>query len=198
MTSGKNKVFNVPNLLCFFRIAVIPVMIWLFYHDGFASAWINVILFSIAGITDFLDGYLARAWNQTTILGKFLDSSTDKMLVGAALFCLVAFGRLDGVWIIPAAIIYLREILVAGVREFMGLHNVIVHVSKMGKWKLTLQMVSIGFLIAGPYGDAVIPYCFAIGKILFLAATLITVTSGWDYTRAAWQHIARLDQEGKI
>lgn len=198
MTSDKNKVFNVPNLLCFFRIAIIPVMIWLFYNDSFTHAWINVTLFIIAGITDFLDGYLARAWNQTTILGKFLDSSTDKMLVGVALFCLVAFGRLDGIWIVPAAIIYLREILVAGVREFMGLYNIVVHVSKMGKWKLTLQMVSIGFLIAGPYGEVLIPHSYDIGKGLFLLATIITVTSGWSYTREAWKNIARMDREGKI
>lgn len=196
--SGKNTVYNIPNLLCMFRIAIIPVMIWLFYVDSAVAAWVNVALFVIAGITDFLDGYLARMWNQTTILGKFLDSSTDKMLVGVALFLLVAFGRLDGIWIIPAALIYLREILVAGVREFMGLYNIVVHISKMGKWKLTVQMVSIGFLIAGPYGNMLIPYCFEIGKGLFLLATVLTVVSGWSYVREAWRNIARLDRESGL
>lgn len=195
---SNRKVFNVPNMLCFFRIALIPVMIFLFYIDGPIAAWINVALFALAGLSDFLDGYLARAWNQTTILGKFLDSSTDKMLVGVALFLLVAFGRLDGIWIIPAALIYLREILVAGVREFMGIYNIVVHISKMGKWKLTIQMLSIGFLIAGPYADIVIPHGFAIGKALFLIATAITVVSGWSYTLEAWRNIKRLDSEGAL
>lgn len=204
MTRSRAKIiYSIPNMLCYFRVLCIPLLTALFYMDHSMPgvswpAWTAVFLFSLAGLTDFLDGIIARALGQTTILGKFLDASTDKMLVGVTLMLLVAFDRLDGIWIIPAVIIYLREILIAGVREFMGLYSVSVPVSWLGKWKLTIQMVSIAFLIAGPYGDAVIPYAYDIGKILFLAATVMTALSGWDYIRAAWFTIAKLDEEGKI
>lgn len=204
MTRTRAKIiYSIPNLLCYFRVACIPVLIALFYLDSALQteswpAWTAVFLFLLAGLSDFLDGKIARALGQTTILGKFLDASTDKMLVGVTLMLLVAFGRLDGFWIIPAVIIYLREILIAGVREFMGLYSVSVAVSWLGKWKLTIQMLSIGFLIAGPYGEQLIPYSFEIGKFLFLIATVMTALSGWDYMRAAWTTIAKLDEEGKI
>jgi cardiolipin synthase len=195
--SKPSIVFNVPNLLCYYRIVIIPVMVGLFYFDNAVTAWLNVFLFALAGLSDFLDGKIARATGQTTLLGKFLDSSTDKMLIGALLMMLVAFDRLDGVWIIPAMIIFLREILIAGVREFMALYNVIVPISKMGKWKMTIQMFFIGFLIAGEYGEMLIPYAYDIGKIGFLFATVITVTSGYDYMRQAWKTIQEIDGKEK-
>jgi cardiolipin synthase len=189
--------YNIPNLLCYYRIVIIPVMVGLFYFDNAVTAWINVVLFALAGLSDFLDGKIARATGQTTLLGKFLDSSTDKMLIGALLMMLVAFDRLDGIWIIPAMIIFLREILIAGVREFMALYNVIVPISKMGKWKMTIQMFFIGFLIAGEYGEMLIPYAYEIGKAGFLLATLITVTSGYEYMRQAWTTIQEIDGKEK-
>lgn len=186
-------VYTIPNLLCFFRLGVIPVMVALFYIDTAWAAWTNVLLYTLAGLSDFLDGRIARATNTETLLGKFLDSSTDKMVVGVSLMLLLAFDRLEGVWIIPALIIYLREILISGVREFMGLYNVIVPVTKLAKWKLTTQMFFIGFLIAGPYGDAVIPHAYMIGKVGLVAAAVITVLSGWDYMREALKTILRLE-----
>ncbi len=189
--------YNIPNLLCYYRIVIIPVMLALFYFDGPVTAWINVALFTLAGLSDFLDGKIARATGQTTLLGKFLDSSTDKMLIGAMLMMLVAFDRLDGLWMIPAIIIFLREILIAGVREFMALYNVIVPISKMGKWKMTIQMFFIGFLIAGEYGEMLIPYAYEIGKAGFLLATVITVTSGYEYMRQAWTTIQEIDGKQK-
>lgn len=187
---------NIPNMLCYFRVAVIPVMMALFYFDNAVTAWANVILYTLAGLSDFLDGKIARATGQTTLLGKFLDSSTDKMIVGASLMQLLAFDRLEGLWIIPAIVIFLREILIAGVREFMAMYNVIVPISKLGKWKLAAQMVFIGFLIAGPYGEMLIPYAYGIGKWGLLFAAIITVVSGWEYMREAWKTIIRLDAEG--
>lgn len=195
--SKPSIVFNIPNMLCYYRIVIIPVMVGLFYFDNAMTAWINVVLFALAGLSDFLDGKIARATGQTTLLGKFLDSSTDKMLVGALLMMLVAFDRLDGIWIIPAMIIFLREILIAGVREFMALYNVIVPISKMGKWKMTIQMFFIGFLIAGEYGEMLIPYAYEIGKAGFLLATVITVTSGYEYMRQAWKTIQEIDGKEK-
>jgi len=198
-------VFSVPNLLCFFRVAYIPVMVALFYLDhAFAAdhvtwpAWTNLFIFALAAISDFFDGLIARAFKLTSLFGKFLDSSTDKLLVGAAVLCLVAFGKISGIWIIAALIILLREILISGVREFMALYNVVVPISKMGKWKLTLQMFSLGFFIVGDYGDTVLPYCVTYGKFFLIIATALTIMSGWQYVREAWATVRRLEAEGKV
>jgi len=191
----KSMLLSVPNLLCYYRLALIPVMSYLFYVDTAWAAWLNIFLWTLAGLTDFLDGRIARATGQTSIFGKFLDSSTDKLLVGTALMLLIAFDRLEGVWIIPAVIIYLREILISGVREFMALYNVVVPISLLGKWKLTIQMLFMGFLIGGEYGELYVPYAYDIGKYGFLLATAITVISGWDYVAGAWKTIRKIDEE---
>lgn len=198
-------IFSVPNLLCYFRVAYLPVMILLFHLDYIWKtdqvawpAWVNVVLFTLAGLSDFLDGKIARWLKQETLLGKFLDSSTDKMLVGTALMCLVAYQHMTGIWLVLAIVVFLREILIAGVREFMALYNVVVAISWMGKWKLTLQMLFIGFLIAGEYGEMLVPHAMMIGKAGFLVATVLTVWSGWDYLHAAWKTIRQLETEGKV
>lgn len=193
-----NKImYSVPNLLCLFRIAVIPVIVFFFYFDNAFTAWLNVILFTIAGITDFFDGQIARSTGQTSVLGKFLDSSSDKMLIGAVLILLVAFQRLEGLWIIPALIIFLREILVSGMREFMALYNVSAPVSWIAKCKTTVQMIFMGFLIAGEHGEMLIPHAYMIGKLGFLVAMVLTVVSGWQYMRDALKTIQNLDQNKK-
>jgi len=191
----KSMLLSIPNLLCYYRLALIPVMGYLFYVDTAWAAWLNIFLWTLAGLSDFLDGRIARATGQTSIFGKFLDASTDKLLVGTALMLLIAFGRLEGLWIIPAIIIYLREILISGVREFMALYNVIVPISLLGKWKLTIQMLFMGFLIGGEYGELYVPYAYDIGKYGFLLAAAITVISGWDYVAGAWKTIRKIDEE---
>ncbi|HEX2752246.1 MAG TPA: CDP-alcohol phosphatidyltransferase family protein [Alphaproteobacteria bacterium] len=191
----KSMLLSIPNLLCYYRLALIPVMGYLFYVDTVWATWLNIFLWSLAGLSDFLDGRIARATGQTSIFGKFLDASTDKLLVGTALMLLIAFDRLEGVWIIPAIIIYLREILISGVREFMALYNVVVPISLLGKWKLTIQMLFMGFLIGGEHGEMYVPYAYDIGKYGFLLATAITVISGWDYVAGAWKTIRKIDEE---
>ena len=198
-------IFSIPNMLCYFRIVYIPVMVVLFYLDyiwqakGISwPAWTNVSLYTLAGLSDFLDGRIARATNQSSIFGKFLDASTDKLLVGVSLLCLVAFHKLEDLWLIPAILIYMREILISGVREFMALYNVNIAISWMGKWKLTLQMLFIGFLIAGDYGPDLVPYAVEIGRYGFLLATFLTLWSGGEYLREAWKTMQRLEAEGKI
>ena len=191
----KSMLLSIPNLLCYYRLALIPVMGYLFYVDTAWAAWLNIFLWTLAGLSDFLDGRIARATGQTSIFGKFLDASTDKLLVGTALMLLIAFDRLEGIWIIPAIIIYLREILISGVREFMALYNVVVPISMLGKWKLTIQMLFMGFLIGGEYGEMYVPYAYDIGKYGFLLATAITVISGWDYVAGAWKTIRNIDEE---
>ena len=198
-------VFSIPNLLCYYRVAYLPFMILLFHLDhvwrdnGIAwPAWANVALYILAGLSDFLDGKIARWLKQETLLGKFLDSSTDKLVVAVSLVCLVAYGQLTGFWMVCAIVIISREILIAGVREFMALYNVVVKISWIGKWKLTVQMLFIGFLMAGDYGDALIPNTVFIGKAGFLLATALTLWSAWDYLAEGWKTIQRLEAEGKV
>ena len=187
--------FSVPNMLCYYRVAVIPVIMILLVFDGPWAAWTNVVLFTLAGVSDFLDGVIARAMKQTSLLGKFLDSSSDKILVGTMLMVLLAFDRIEGFWMIPAIIIFLREILISGVREFMAHYSVVVPVSRLSKWKTTTQLVFMGFLLAGPYGEMLIPHAYLIGKVGLVFAAIITVISGWDYVREALRVIQKMDAE---
>jgi cardiolipin synthase len=194
--NNKNVLYSIPNLLCLYRVAVIPVLVVLFFIDNAVAAWLNVILIALAGLSDFLDGYFARKLKQTTLLGKFLDSSSDKLVVIAIFVMLLGTGKLTGFWVIPAMLIILREVLISGVREFMVMYNFIVPISLMGKWKLTIQMLACGFLAAGPYGEALVPHAVGIGYALYLAATAITLLSGWDYLKTAWTEIKKMDQPG--
>src|SRR5689334_17418836 len=124
MSSARKKVphllTSVPNLLSAYRIAVVPVLTYFFFVGGAVATWTNVVLFFLACVSDYLDGEIARSTGQTSVFGKFLDATSDKILIGGVLMLLVAFDRLVGLWIIPALIIFLREIIVSGLREFLG------------------------------------------------------------------------------
>jgi cardiolipin synthase len=190
--------FNIPNLLSFYRIAVVPVLFVLFFFDNEFATWINVFFFFWACISDYLDGVIARKTGQSSVFGKFLDHTSDKILIGGVLLLLVAFHRLEGIWIFLALIIFAREIFVAGLREFLGQYKVDVPISWMGKWKTAVQMFASGFLIAGSYGDALIPHAYAIGKFAFLIATVMTVASGWAYLKAGLETLKKLDAEKTV
>lgn len=154
-----------------------------------AARWGALAIFAIASITDFLDGYLARIWKQTSTIGRMLDPIADKLLVSACLLLLAADGTIAG-WSLWAAIIILcREILVSGLREYLAELKVSVPVSQLAKWKTTIQMVAIAFLLAGPAGDELVPVITISGIILLWIAALITLYTGWDYFRAGLKHV---------
>ncbi len=188
-------VFNIPNLLSFYRIIVVPLLTLFFFIGGPVATWIAVFLFFWACVSDYLDGAIARRTGQSSIFGKFIDHTSDKILIGSVLMLLVAFGQLNGVWILCALIIFIREILVSGLREFLGQYNVAVPVKWMGKWKTAVQMFASGFVMAGNYGPKLVPHSYAIGKGAFLIATLMTVISGWDYLNAGIKTLRRLETE---
>lgn len=177
--------YTLPNLLSLFRIAVLPLLALCFYVGGEIAPWIATWLFVAACVTDFFDGLTARILGQTSALGKFLDHAADKVLVGGVILLLVAFDRLTGVWILAALIIFAREILISGLREFMAGRDAGVAVSWLGKWKAAVQMTAIAFLIPGDLAEATVPHAGVIGHTLFLAAAVMTVISGWDYLRGA-------------
>lgn len=180
---------NLPNILTFFRIAILPVIIGLFFIPEAWAAWSALGLYTVASITDFLDGYLARKMKTESALGTFLDPISDKIFIAALLVTLVGFDRLEGVWMIPAIIILIREFLIAGLREFLGPQDIQLPVSKLAKWKTTVQMVTMGFLVVGDYGDVILPHTLTYGHWGLVVAALLTVITGWGYLTAGLKHI---------
>ncbi|MTI19039.1 CDP-diacylglycerol--glycerol-3-phosphate 3-phosphatidyltransferase [Rhodobacteraceae bacterium RKSG542] len=182
-------VFSLPNLLTYGRILAVPAMAACFYFPGTTSNWVALAIFVTAALTDFLDGYLARAWKQQSKLGRMLDPIADKLLVSVSLLVLTHAGII-GQWSLIAAIIILcREILVSGLREFLAELQVSVPVTKLAKWKTTVQLVAIGFLIVGPAGDAMFPYTTHIGIALLWLAAILTLYTGYDYFRVGMKHL---------
>ena len=172
---------NLPNLLTAFRIAIVPAVILFMFIPANWARWIALILFITAAITDFFDGHLARKHNVQSDLGALLDPIADKFLVLAALLMLIGNGTLSGLNVLAAIIILGREILVSGLREFLAGSSVKLPVTLLAKWKTTIQMVAIGFLIAGPAGATVLPGSQIIGLLGLWAAAIITVITGYQY-----------------
>ena len=182
--------WSVPNLLTYGRVAAVPAVAGcLFWPEIAWMRWVALGIFIAAGITDFLDGYLARALEQQSALGQMLDPIADKLLVAAVLMMLVADHTISSYTLGAAVVILCREILVSGLREFLAELKVPLPVSRIAKWKTTLQLVALGFLIAGPAGDKVLPGTTQIGLALFWLSALLTIYTGWDYLRAGIRHI---------
>jgi len=186
---GRSSRFaSLPNILTYGRILAIPALVACFFVTGDWGRWTAMWIFIAAGVSDFLDGYLARAWQQQSSVGRMLDPIADKLIVAAALLMLAAYGTIAG-WSLWAGVIILcREILVSGLREFLGTLAVSVPVTRLAKWKTVLQMVAIGFLLAGPAGDKIWPYTTQFGLTLLWIAAILTLYTGYDYLRAAVRH----------
>jgi len=184
---------NLANLLTLSRIAAIPLVIGAFYIDEPLGNWLGFAIYTLACLTDFFDGYIARAWSQQSALGRFLDPVADKLLVAALLLMLVATGRIPGVAVLPAVVILCREILVSGLREFLAEVRVSVPVSALAKWKTAIQMVALGFLMAGAGGNAVMPAALPatmVGEYALWVAATLTLYTGYDYFRAGMRHLS--------
>jgi len=186
----RTQPLSVPNLLTYARLAAVPLIaLVLFFLEGETRNWLALSIFVFASITDFLDGYVARLWGQQSPLGRVLDPIADKLLVGATLLMLVSDQTLSG-WSLWAALIILsREILVSGLREFLAELNVMVAVSRLAKWKTAVQMVALGFLLAGEAGDAVIGYATSVGLVMLWIAAILTIYTGFDYVRAGLKYV---------
>lgn len=180
---------NIANILTLGRLVALPVMMLLFAMPFPWAAWLCLVIYIIAAVTDFLDGYIARRYNLVSKFGIFLDPIADKIFVMAVLVMLVAGDRLTGIWIIPPILILAREFLIAGLREYLGPKDVQVPVSSLAKWKTGVQMTALGFLIIGPYGDALVFETMIIGKILLIAATGLTIMTGWAYLKTGLRYL---------
>jgi cardiolipin synthase (CMP-forming) len=183
-----NMLTTLPNLLTLSRIVAIPLVIATFYMAPPQGPWLGCALFAAAGVTDWLDGRLARAWKQQSELGRFLDPIADKLLVATTLFMLGVHGRFSAPTILPALVILCREILVSGLREHLAELRVRIPVSRLAKWKTAIQMVAIGVLLVGDSGPAWLPGR-AIGETLLWLAAALTVKTGYDYLQAGLSHI---------
>ena len=183
---------TLPNVLTLSRVAVIPVFVALFFLESATGQWIACGVFALAAITDFFDGYLARARGQLSAFGRFLDPVADKLLVASALLMMVGFGQIAELTIIPAVIILCREIMVSGLREYLAGLSVGLPVSRLAKWKTTIQMVAIGVLILGNAAHPVVPETIpvrGIGEAGLWIAAVITIITGYDYLRAGLRHM---------
>jgi cardiolipin synthase (CMP-forming) len=182
---------STPNLLTIGRVAVIPLIVLCFYFPGDLARWAACALFTAAATTDYLDGYLARAWRQQSPFGRWLDPIADKLLVAATILMLAGFDRAP---LLPSLVILLREITVSGLREYMAEVSVGLPVSRLAKWKTAVQMVAIGVLLVGEAGPGWLPVR-GIGEVGLWLAAALTLVTGWDYLRAGVRHMLRADQQ---
>ena len=184
----------LPNILTYARIAAVPVVVGLLFWQsilggGLWLRWAALAIFIAAGVTDILDGYLARMWGQQSSLGRMLDPIADKLLVASSLLMLAAGTTIRGWALLAAIIILCREILVSGLREFLAELRVSLPVTQLAKWKTAGQLVAIGFLIAGEAGEKVLPITIEIGITLLWLSALVTLYTGWDYLRAGLRYM---------
>ena len=185
---------TLPNLLTLSRIVAVPLLVallwWPQWEAGYAFAF---ALYCLMGVTDYFDGYLARAQGAVSRLGIFLDPIADKIMVAAVILMLVGTRFEDraiitGIHLIAALVILLREITVSGLREFLGGIQVSIPVSQLAKWKTTLQLVAFGALIlAGALPAAA--WIKLVGLATLWGAAVLTLITGWDYLRVGLKHM---------
>jgi len=190
-------IFNLPNNLTLLRIILIPFIAGLMFIPTYWGAWGALALYTIACVTDWLDGYIARKNNISSAFGRFLDPIADKLLIAILLLLFAGLGRIEGWWLIPACIIMFREVLIAGLREFLGPQNIVIHVSKLAKWKTTSQMIALGFLVVGDFGNWLLPETLLIGQILLSISAILTAITGWDYMHQGLKAIQSMESKTK-
>jgi cardiolipin synthase (CMP-forming) len=187
---------SLPNLLTLSRIFAVPILVFLLWPNLKAGEtqpagidyWLAFALYCLMGITDYFDGYLARAQGTVSKLGVFLDPIADKIMIAAVILLLVFTRDVDGWHVIAALIILLREIIVSGLREFLAGLQVSIPVSQMAKWKTAAQLVAFGGLIlAGALPDFELLKMAAL--VLLWIAAILTLITGWDYLRVGIKHM---------
>jgi len=192
----RTGLLNLPNLLTLGRIACIPLLVVLLLFEGRGTSFAAAIIFSLAAITDWLDGYLARKWQVVTVLGKFLDPLADKLIVMAALIMLIPHGR------VPAWAVFLllaREIIITGLRSIASSEGIVIAASNLGKYKTILQMVAIIALLLhydyywffGVRNEWLHVSMHRIGLVYFYFALVLTLWSGADYLAKFFKVIKR-------
>ncbi len=178
---------NLSNFLTLIRIIIIPIIVFCIYLKSPFFGWTAFILFCLASVTDYFDGYLARIRNEVTNFGTFLDPIADKLLVAAVILILTSKGVIADWETIPALIILLREITVSGLREYLAGVKVSVPVSRIAKLKTMLQLFALAFLILSESIIDIIPILY-LGKFFLWLAGLLTLYTAYDYVKASIKH----------
>jgi cardiolipin synthase len=188
------RMLSLPNLLTLSRILAVPILVFLLWRPSPVDYAVTFVLYCVVGVTDYLDGYLARAQGLTSRLGQFLDPIADKIMVAAVLIMLISSRKANpvpeiaGLNIIAALVILLREIIVSGLREYLAGLQVSVPVSALAKWKTTAQLVALGALIlGGALPD--MPWVHDLGIACLWMAAALTLISGYDYLRTGLRHM---------
>jgi cardiolipin synthase len=185
---------SLPNLLTLSRILAVPILVFLLWRPSPVDYAVTFVLYCVVGMTDYLDGYLARAQGLTSRLGQFLDPIADKIMVAAVLIMLISSRKANPVPeiaslnIIAALVILLREIIVSGLREYLAGLQVSVPVSALAKWKTTAQLVALGALILGGALPQM-PWVHDLGIASLWIAAALTLISGYDYLRTGLKHM---------
>ncbi|MEO9298347.1 CDP-diacylglycerol--glycerol-3-phosphate 3-phosphatidyltransferase [Devosia alba] len=183
---ANNPLLLVPNLITIARIlAIIPIAVLVMDGDLILRL-IALILYVLAAASDWLDGYLARAWDQYSPLGRMLDPIADKLLVGNLIAVLAWDGSFSGWDMIPACAILFREFFIPGLREFLGNTQIVLPVSKLAKWKTTIQLVALAVVLF----ERIVPGFGLLSDVLLWLAGALTIWTGWDYLRASWPHLS--------
>ena len=191
--------FKIPNILTIGRIIIVPFFVVSFFLPGFYGEIIPFLLFLLASFTDFLDGLLARLYKEESKLGELLDPIADKIIVSAALILLVMNGTIQNYEVIAAIIILTREILISGLREFLGKVQVQMPVTSLAKVKTFIQMFSIAILLTGETGNTILNFedynAQTVGIILLWLSAFLTLYTGYDYVRKGIDHIISEDKK---
>lgn len=180
-----SAVTSLPNLITIARILLIPVICWLLAAGDETQRAVALGLYALAAVSDWLDGYLARRLKLGSPLGRMLDPIADKLLVGALLVVLAWNGSFTGLDLLPAVTILLREIFVSGLREFLGPRNVVVHVTKLAKWKTTVQLIALAIVILEP----LVSGWGLVSDLALWVAGVLTAWTGIQYLVGAWPHL---------
>ena len=197
--------WTVPNILTLLRLIAAPAvpLMFLYFSRPFAD-WAALALFMIAAATDWIDGYLARSWQQESRFGAAMDPIADKAMVVIAIVVITGYSGMNPWLILPATVILFREVFVSGLREFLGSDSSKLKVTKLAKWKTTAQMVAIAVLFLGTglhyvesgrpprVGETGLPWSTSwgdlatqVGLLLIWVAAVLTAITGFDYFRKA-------------
>lgn len=184
---AKNPLLLVPNVITIARILAIIPIVWLVMTGDITLRIIALVIYVAAAASDWLDGYLARAWGQYSPLGRMLDPIADKLLVGILIAALAWDGSFSGWDMIPVVAILFREFFVSGLREFLGNAKVVLNVTWLAKWKTTIQLVALAVVLL----ERIIPGLRLPSDILLWVAGALTLWTGLQYLRASWPHLVQ-------
>ncbi|HYM17257.1 MAG TPA: CDP-diacylglycerol--glycerol-3-phosphate 3-phosphatidyltransferase [Micropepsaceae bacterium] len=179
---------SLPNVLTLSRIVLVPLFVIAFFIPGDSGRWIVFVLFCLAGVTDAVDGMIARRLGAVTSFGRMLDPIADKLIVSAALLMLAADKTISGIHLVPALVILCREILVSGLREFLAEAAVSLPVTRVAKAKTTVQVVAIAALIASSASERMIPGVTVAAIVGLWVAAALTFYTGFEYLKAGLAH----------